>query len=459
MAEDELASLVQEQPDSNIPVVADDLVDPQPGIAQVAGFDLAIAADPSGAHVDLAWPDQGPGFVYDVWRSSDPYFFPGDPDSTLLVDDLAFNQFRDISANIDDNSYYYRIETDGDDEYLSTIAGKFVQPIASHGYSFIGFPLLNTGNYDAQSLAADIPGVVKVKRWGPYKIYFGPDHPAPEWDAPNFSWNPGDAVAVFNNGTADTTYTQLGTVPIDTDLLRTLGPGPNLATIPLSLEPADAIGLAARVPTVTQLDDWNLSTQAMDNFYAPQWGTNFHVNPGHAMWIHVDAPTPWPPRTPFFSEYVEGTSNNKAVEVYNPTGSAFDLDDCVVQIYRGGNPAVGDTMRLAGSLAAGDTLVLCDDNADDLGPCDLINTRNFWNGDDTVVLTCGGVAFDVLGQIGFDPGAQWNVGGVSTLNQTLRRNCGVETGDPEGTDEFDPSAQWSSFAVNDFSDLGQFSCP
>ena len=28
--------------------------------------------------------------------------------------------------------------------------------------------------------------------------------------------------------------------------------------------------------------------------------------------------------------------------------------------------------------------------------------------------------FDVFGQIGFDPGQQWNVNGVETQNQTLK---------------------------------------
>ena len=32
-----------------------------------------------------------------------------------------------------------------------------------------------------------------------------------------------------------------------------------------------------------------------------------------------------PPTELFISEYVEGTSNNKAIEIYNPTGAAVDL--------------------------------------------------------------------------------------------------------------------------------------
>ncbi len=458
LADEEFASLTHEDPTPDAqPSAAADLTAPLDGVAQVAGFDLAIAQ--AGADIDLSWADQGPGFVYDVWRSTDPHFFPDDAGAQLLVNDLAATNFVDPGAYADGVSYYYRLESDGTDEYLSTIAGKFVQPLAPGGFSLLGFPLLDTGNLDAQSLAASIPGVIEVKRWDPYKVYYAPGHPAPPWDAPNFSWNPGDAVGVVTDGTAGTTHTQLGTVPVDSDLVRTLGPGQHLVTVALSLEPTDAIGLARRETNITQLDQWDIAAQALDSFYAPQWGTNHDVEPGEPLWVFVDAPTQWPPRTPFFSEYVEGTSLNKAVELYNPTGVDFDLDECEVQIYRGGNPAVGNTVRLLGTLVAGGTFVVCDDNADDTSNCDLLSSQNFWNGDDTVVLNCGGVAFDAIGQIAFDPGVEWDVGGVSTLNRTLRRSCAVTSGDPEATDVFDPSAQWSSFAIDDVSDLGQFVCP
>ena len=32
----------------------------------------------------------------------------------------------------------------------------------------------------------------------------------------------------------------------------------------------------------------------------------------------------------FISEYIEGWSNNKALEIYNPTGSAIDMTDELV---------------------------------------------------------------------------------------------------------------------------------
>ncbi len=49
----------------------------------------------------------------------------------------------------------------------------------------------------------------------------------------------------------------------------------------------------------------------------------------------------------FFSEYIEGTSNNKAVEIYNGTGAAVDLaaGGYTVQVFSNGAPTAGTTDR------------------------------------------------------------------------------------------------------------------
>ena len=48
----------------------------------------------------------------------------------------------------------------------------------------------------------------------------------------------------------------------------------------------------------------------------------------------------------FFSEYVEGSSNNKALEIFNDTGATVDLaaGGYAVEMYFNGNPAVGLTI-------------------------------------------------------------------------------------------------------------------
>ena len=164
----------------------------------------------------------------------------------------------------------------------------------------------------------------------------------------------------------------------------------------------------------------------------------------------------------FFSEYVEGTSNNKALEVYNGTGTSIDLasNQYIVQMYFNGSATVGLTIGLQGSVAPGDTYVLTNilANAQLQALADQISTQTSWyNGDDAVVLRKGGAGgqiVDAIGQIGFDPGTEWGTGLTSTQDNTLRRKAGIEAGDTIGDDAFDPSVQWDGFATDTFDGLG-----
>jgi hypothetical protein len=160
----------------------------------------------------------------------------------------------------------------------------------------------------------------------------------------------------------------------------------------------------------------------------------------------------------YFSEYVEGSPGNEAIEIYNPTAEAVDIGACELHFYHNGNLAAFSNIELAGSITAGDVLVVCDDYFDDPS-CDMLSPFFFFWGDDAVELECSGVTLDVIGQIGFDPGTEWLVGGVGTENETLRRSCSVTAGDDNGADVFDPSLEWASFPQDTFADLGQYVCP
>ena len=68
----------------------------------------------------------------------------------------------------------------------------------------------------------------------------------------------------------------------------------------------------------------------------------------------------------FFSEYIEGTSNNKALEIYNGTGAPVDLaaGSYSVQQFSNGAATANLTINLTGStVAAGDVYVLAHSSA------------------------------------------------------------------------------------------------
>ena len=145
----------------------------------------------------------------------------------------------------------------------------------------------------------------------------------------------------------------------------------------------------------------------------------------------------------FISEYVEGTSNNKAIEIFNGTGALVDLaaDAYDLQYFFNGNPVAGLTINLTGSVADGDVYVVAQAsaNATILAQADQTNSSNWFNGDDAVVLRRAGVVIDSIGQAGVDPGTEWGAGLTSTADNTLRRKAAIEAGDPTPTDAFDPA--------------------
>ncbi len=162
----------------------------------------------------------------------------------------------------------------------------------------------------------------------------------------------------------------------------------------------------------------------------------------------------------FFSEYLEGSSNNKAVEVYNGTGAAVDLaaGSYAVDVYSNGNPSPGTKIALDGTVASQDVFVLADNDAAApvLEVADQTSTASFFNGNDAVVLRKGATVLDVVGQIGFDPGNEWGSGLTSTQNNTLRRQESVMQGDSDGSDAFDPATEWDGFATDTFAGLGSY---
>jgi len=163
----------------------------------------------------------------------------------------------------------------------------------------------------------------------------------------------------------------------------------------------------------------------------------------------------------FISEYLEGSSLNKAIEIYNDTGVPIDLSSYELQYYFNGNTSAGRSIALSGLIADQTTFVIAEDAATlalrDLA--DQLDTSTSWfNGDDAVVLLNGGVIVDSVGQIGVDPGSEWGSGDTSTANNTLRRKASNCFGDTDPFDIFDPAVAWDGFEQDSFDAIGSHSC-
>ncbi len=214
----------------------------------------------------------------------------------------------------------------------------------------------------------------------------------------------------------------------------------------------------------------------------------------------------------FISEYVEGWSNNKALEIYNPTSNSIDLSGYSLSRWSNGGLTPSST-QLEGTIQpfstfvvgldkrdadgdgfeapmwdgyytyidddTGEEVTIFDEDTDLQSRIDLFinpiyytgsdpnealanpNTMYF-NGNDAITLEpIGGFPVDIFGQVGFDPGASWtdSEGNYWTKDHTLIRKASIVTGEinPQ-ISFFDPTLEWDSLPANTFVNLGNHDC-
>lgn len=156
----------------------------------------------------------------------------------------------------------------------------------------------------------------------------------------------------------------------------------------------------------------------------------------------------------FFSEYIEGSSYNKALEVYNPTETAIDLSDYKISIAFNGADEAAGSFVLTGTLAPADVFVISHPSADAAinDVADMTSSLLF-NGDDAIWIEKISTAdtLDIIGIIGNDPGTSWTVSGGNTRNHTLVRAVSVQ----QGNVDWDmASVEWNAFPSNTTSYIG-----
>jgi hypothetical protein len=201
----------------------------------------------------------------------------------------------------------------------------------------------------------------------------------------------------------------------------------------------------------------------------------------------------------FFSEYVEGTNNNKALEIYNPTANpiVINQDYRIVRYNNGTTASVAESNAQAyvvlnhHVIQPYDVWVIVIDKRDPLGtgneimvdaalqavadtfvcPDYNISYALYHNGNDALSLQkyVGGnwVYVDIFGEIGVDPINSWSdcppfydgsCGAYYTKDQTLIRKNTVELGVTTNPSPFIAPAEWDSLPVNTFSMLGFHTC-
>ena len=128
------------------------------------------------------------------------------------------------------------------------------------------------------------------------------------------------------------------------------------------------------------------------------------------------------------SEYVEGSSNNKYLEIYNAGTDAADLSKYTVKMYTNGatsasSTAVLDVLQALAHSCSGQHLCYkiqvhaltlpTGVTAYNSGVCGF-------NGDDAITLEKDGVVIDVFGLVGSDPGDSWAINSDAAATKIKR---------------------------------------
>ena len=207
----------------------------------------------------------------------------------------------------------------------------------------------------------------------------------------------------------------------------------------------------------------------------------------------------------FISEYIEGSRNNKALELYNPTDKAIDLKDYRLTRWSNGSavwsPQYSD--KLSGTIEPLSTFNLVIDRTDTnggsfdtaaaaqlLNKADLLLSKDYntsfsmsFNGDDALSLDIIDpnprdpsnpyLPIDIFGKIGERPrlgGSSRTIGwsdsfphssGLGlwcTIDKTLIRKKSIVSGVSANPANFNPKSEWEVFPRNTFDSFGIHAC-
>jgi endonuclease I/predicted extracellular nuclease len=144
------------------------------------------------------------------------------------------------------------------------------------------------------------------------------------------------------------------------------------------------------------------------------------------------------------SEYIEGSSNNKAIEIANLSGATVDLSEYSLRKATNGSGSFSSVLNLSGQLADGDVYVVANSSATAaiLNVADITEASvTTFNGNDAIGLFKNGVLLDLLG----DPNSSANF----AQDVTLQRLSSVTTPNDVYT-----SSEWDVLGTDTFGGLG-----
>jgi uncharacterized protein YjdB len=206
--------------------------------------------------------------------------------------------------------------------------------------------------------------------------------------------------------------------------------------------------------TLTGYNSKQLGTQTISITYPGFSGTS----PTYNIFVtNVGSATPTVASDLFISEYIEGSSNNKAIEIFNGTGAGVSLSNYKLRVHANGGTSTTNIDLGATTLANNSTFVIANgsSSASILALSNANSGSINFNGDDAVSLfkVSTSTNIDVIGTIGVDPGTEFTGqsanGDGSTLDKTITRTSNIYQ--PSSTFKFE---EWNTYPMDTISNLG-----
>lgn len=222
----------------------------------------------------------------------------------------------------------------------------------------------------------------------------------------------------------------------------------------------DDVELRVKSDRLQTFDTWS---QRLGTFgaYAPDWSVSRGRTVDNASDLDLEA------GGLFFARYVEGSNNNKALEIYNASDKAVNLADYTLVFYTNGAKTANanDSIKLSGMLATNASFVISQEKGyfpEEMDPADEIIAASdmqthllTFNGDDVVVLMKGNTVVDRIGQVGMNAWTSFNA--FVMRDHTLVRQSSQSFGTTNAvTAEWPLWEEWTVEGIDEFAGLGEF---
>jgi PKD repeat protein len=188
----------------------------------------------------------------------------------------------------------------------------------------------------------------------------------------------------------------------------------------------------------------------VSNFY----GSDTYVNP-----CAVYIPETTTCDQLMISEYLCGSSQNKAIELVNASNNALNLSDWSIALFTDGSNVPSQTLNLNGSLLPYQTYVLANPAADPAiqANANILSGICSFTGNDVIALVHQGTIVDMVGVIGENPIPGWAIGASATHAIDMRRDITVSAPNADWNNAL---SGWIAYPSNTFDNLGthDFNC-